>query len=321
MSEDIEVREFRAPLGDTGLNVYLRNKRPKGVAQFGPDRTLLFVHGATFPASVVFDMPIDGQSWMDYIAQRGFDVWLMDLPGYGLSDRQKEMNGPAEAGAPVTTTETAIAAVAAAVDFICGECGLYDLDLMGWSWGTAIMAGYTQANPSRVRKLALFAPLWLIKGTPTIGDPNAKLGVWRSVTREEAKARWLRGVPEDAQADLVQPGVFDAFWERALASDPKGASMNPPALRAPNGVLFDVGRYWTKEQPTWDPSKIDCPVLIVLGEWDADTPPSMANKIFPQLTNAERKRLVILGRGTHTMALESERYALFAEVQRFLEDE
>ena len=116
MSEDIEVREFRAPLGDTGLNVYLRNKRPKGVAQFGPDRTLLFVHGATFPASVVFDMPIDGQSWMDYIAQRGFDVWLMDLTGYGLSDRQKEMNGPAEAGAPVTTTETAIAAVAAAVE-------------------------------------------------------------------------------------------------------------------------------------------------------------------------------------------------------------
>lgn len=320
MSDEIEMREFRAPLGDTGLNVYLRNKRPRGVERVAADRTLLFVHGATFPASVVFDLPIEGVSWMDYIAARGFDVWLMDLPGYGRSDRQPEMDGPADAGGPVTTTDTAIAAVGAAVDFICGRNGIYDLNLMGWSWGTAIMAGYTQANGSRVRKLALFAPLWLVSGTPTIGDPNAKLGVWRAVTREDAKARWLRGVPEGAQADLVPPGVFDAFWAAALASDPAGAAMDPPVLRAPNGVLLDVGRYWTKDRPTWDPAKIDCPVLIVLGEWDADTPVSMAGKIFPKLENAASKRLVVLGRGTHTMALEAERMALFEEVQRFLEE-
>ena len=56
-----------------------------------------------------------------------------------------------------------------------------------------------------------------------------------------------------------------------------------------------------------------------VGEWDADTPPSMANRIFPLLTKAREKRLVLLGRGTHTMALEAERHGLFAEVQRFFE--
>lgn len=320
MAAGIDTREFRTPLPNTGLGVYMRNKRKTGVASFAPERTLLMVHGATYPASVVFDLPVEGASWMDRLADAGFDVWVMDLPGYGRSDRPKEMDGPADAAGPVVTTETAILAVAAVVEFIRAQSGIEKLNLLGWSWGTAIMAGYTQAHSSRVEKLALFAPLWLITGTPTIGDPNAKLGAWRAVTKEEAKQRWLRGVPAEAQASLIPPGVFDAFWEAAQATDPQGAAMQPPVLRAPNGVVFDAGRYWMKNAPTWDPGKIECPVLIVMGEWDADTPPSMANRIFPLLKRAKSKRLTLLGRGTHTMALESERRALFAEVERFLSE-
>lgn len=319
MSAKIERRDFRTPLGETGLDIYMRNKRPSGVDRFGPRRTLLFVHGATYPASVAFDLPVDGLSWMDHIAAAGFDVWLMDLPGYGGSARPKEMSAPPEANAPTTTTDVAIASVGAAVDFIRRECGIDSLNLMGWSWGTAIMAGFTQANPSLVERLVLFAPLWLIKGQPTIGDASGTIGAWRSVGKDEARERWLRGVPDEWRDRLVPPHVFEAFWAAALASDPDGARQSPPVLRAPNGVILDAQRYWMKESPTWDPGRIECPVLIVMGEWDADTPTSMANRIFPLLTKANSKKLAILGRGTHTMALESTRFALFAEVQRFLE--
>lgn len=317
MGAPIDMREFRTPLPNTGLTIYMRNKRRAGVASFGPARTLLMVHGATYPASVAFDLPVEGASWMDHLANAGFDVWVMDLPGYGRSDRPKEMDGPAEAAGPVITTETAILAVAAVVDFIRATNGVDKLNLLGWSWGTAIMAGYAQAHAARVEKLALFAPLWLIEGAPPFAVTP---GAWRGVTRDECRARWLRGVPEDAATKLVPPGVFDAFWQAAQATDPRGAAMNPPVLRAPTGVVFDASRYWMKKTPTWDPGKIECPVLIVIGEWDADTPPSMANTIFPLLTRAKSKRLALLGRGTHTMALESERHALFAEVERFLTD-
>ena len=319
MASTIDTREFRTPLPNAGLNIYMRNKRRADIASFGPERTLLMVHGATYPASVVFDLAIEGASWMDHLANAGFDVWVMDLPGYGRSDRPKDMDGPADAAGPVITTDTAILAVSAVVEFICARNGLDRLNLLGWSWGTAIMAGYTQDHLARVNKLTLFAPLWLIKGTPTIGDPSGKLGAWRGVTRDEARQRWLRGVPEDAKGALIPDGVFDAFWQAAQATDPQGAAMNPPVLRAPNGVVFDAGRYWMKDAPSWDPSRIECPVLIVIGEWDADTPTSMANRIFPLLTRAKSKKLVLLGRGTHSMALENERHALFAEVLRFLE--
>jgi predicted acyl esterase len=70
---------------DPGIQLYVRNKRPAGMSQFSPEKTLLYVHGTTQAASSTFDLPLDGLSWMDYVAQRGYDVYLVDLRGYGGS--------------------------------------------------------------------------------------------------------------------------------------------------------------------------------------------------------------------------------------------
>ena len=70
----------------------------------------------------------------------------------------------------------------------------------------------------------------------------------------------------------------------------------------------------------YDPSKINVPTLIVVGEWDRDTPPALAQTIFPLLTNAPGKRLVELAEGTHHMMMEKSRLELFKTVQTFLDD-
>lgn len=315
----LQRREARIALPGHGLSLYLRNKRPAALARPTAQRTVLFVHGATYPASVAFDLALDGRSWMDVIAARGFDVWLLDLPGYGRSDRPAEMDRPAKDSAPIVTTDVAIASVAAAVEHICAENGIETLNLIGWSWGTAIMGGYTQQNPARVEKLTLFAPLWTMSDAPALADTSSRLGAWRGVPRDEMKARWLRGVPADAIAALAPAAWMETFFDAAFASDPTGAAMTTPRLRAPNGVIADVMRFWTQGQPTWDPAAIRCPTLIVIGEWDADTPPAMAQAIFAKLVNARTKQLTLIGRATHTMALESNRDQLFAAVQSFLE--
>ena len=74
----------------------MRNKRPADMTAFRPERTVLFVHGATYPAHTAFDLKLDGMSWMDYIAARGYDVYLLDLRGYGKSTRPKEMDARPE---------------------------------------------------------------------------------------------------------------------------------------------------------------------------------------------------------------------------------
>jgi hypothetical protein len=52
------------------------------MAQFSGEKTLLYVHGTTHAASSTFDLPLNGLSWMDYIALRGYDVYLVDVRGY-----------------------------------------------------------------------------------------------------------------------------------------------------------------------------------------------------------------------------------------------
>ena len=46
---DTTMEEFRVP-SDPGIQIYVRNKRPAGMNRFSSDKTVLFVHGATYPA-------------------------------------------------------------------------------------------------------------------------------------------------------------------------------------------------------------------------------------------------------------------------------
>ena len=134
----IEMEEHMVPAADAGIELYLRNKHPQGMSKFSADRVVLFVHGATYPAETAFDLRLGGTSWMEYIAERGFDVWLVDVRGYGRSTRPPEMNEPPEKNAPIVRTDTALHDVSTAIDFILRKRGVQKLDLIGWSWGTAM---------------------------------------------------------------------------------------------------------------------------------------------------------------------------------------
>jgi pimeloyl-ACP methyl ester carboxylesterase len=100
--------EFTVPAkDDSSIRLYVRNKRPEGLTQFSSSKTVVFVHGATYPAETACDLALGGLSWMDHIARRGFDVYLLDLRGYGKSTRPKEMEQPAENNEPIVTTDVA----------------------------------------------------------------------------------------------------------------------------------------------------------------------------------------------------------------------
>ena len=60
-------------------------KRADGKAPAG--KVVLMVHGGYSPATLAFDVPFKNYSWMDYLAQRGYDVFAMDMTGYGRSGR------------------------------------------------------------------------------------------------------------------------------------------------------------------------------------------------------------------------------------------
>jgi pimeloyl-ACP methyl ester carboxylesterase len=155
------TEEFMIPSGDAGIELFLRNKRPENLTSFSPARTVIFVHGATYPAHTAFDLPLGGLSWMDYIAGQGFDVWCLDIRGYGRSTRPPEMNQPPEANPPIVRGETAVKDIGTAAAFIRERRNVAKLVHIGWSWGSTLMGRFAADNPALVERLVLFAPPWL----------------------------------------------------------------------------------------------------------------------------------------------------------------
>ena len=96
------------PSSDAGIEIYVRNKRPADMASFRPERTVLYVHGATYPASTAFDLQLDGMSWMDYIGVPGLRCLSPRPARLGKSTRPKEMSDKPEANAPLVRGETAV---------------------------------------------------------------------------------------------------------------------------------------------------------------------------------------------------------------------
>lgn len=119
---------------------------------------------------------------------------------------------------------------------------------------------------------------------------------------------------------MIPPGVFDQWWEATLATDPIGSKLNPPVVRAANGVTAEFVNYWLARKPFYDPGKITVPTLLIHAEWDADLPSAMAQAYFTRLTAAPYKRFVELGEGAHTVMLEKNRMQFFHEIFEFLSE-
>jgi len=313
-ASDLTTETFMVPSVDPGIELHVRNKHPTGQNSFAPERILLMVHGATFPSETGFDLDLPGGSWMEHVAHAGFDVYFVDVRGYGRSTRPAAMSQPPENNPPVADTREAVRDVSAAVEFILKRRSVSSINLLGWSWGTTTMAGYAAEYPTKVRKLVLYAPVWL--GAP----PPPYKGAYRTGTRESIRPFATQGIPKERLEEINPTEWYDKWWAANLATDTVGASRNPPVVRAPNGVLKDLGEYWAVGKSTYDPAKIQAATLLIVGEWDAITPPAMAQELFKRLTAAGERRLVLLSEGSHLMSVEKNRMHLIREVQNFLEE-
>ena len=317
---DLISEDFMIPAAEPGIQLHVRNKRPANLTRFEPGNVILFVHGATTPPQAGFDLKLDGLSWMEWMAQQGNDVYFVSVRGYGNSTRPKEMDQPPLDNPPVVRLPNATSDVDSAVNFIRNRRDLQTVSLLGHSWGTTIMAAYTAQNNAKVHRVALYAPSWLRTQGLSLTDAGGQLGAYRIVTEESVRKRRATGQVPGKMEDRMPARWFDAYMEAALASDPWSKTQNPRAFRAPNGVVLDGREYQNVGKQIFNPAEIRVPTLLILAEQDADTPLYMARALFPLLTNAPSKRLVVIGDGTHVILTEKNRMQLFREIELFFEE-
>lgn len=314
----IDSQSYLIPSSDPGIQLFVRNKHADGMSRFSADRTVIYVHGTTQASETTFDLSLDGFSWMDYLAARGYDVYLVDLRGYGGSTRPAEMSQPAANNPPIVRTDTALRDLGSAVDHVLARREIHSLNVVGWSWGATIAGAYTAGHNDKVKRLVLYAPQWIRPGG-TVGGAGP-LGAYQAWTVQQARDRMQAGTPEGKKDELFPPASFQQWAAAALATDPAGAALSPPVVRTPNGSPQDMRDFWYAGKPYWDPSRVTVPTLVVLGEWDGVLPLAEQLGVFNALSSAPLKRMVVVGAGSHLLLLEKNREQLFREVQLFLDE-
>src|SRR5215467_14006891 len=91
-AQRIVTETFMISASDPGIQLHVRNKRLEGRDTFLAERVVLFVHGATYPSETGFDINLPGGSWVENVARNGYDVYFVDIRGYGRSTRPAAMD-------------------------------------------------------------------------------------------------------------------------------------------------------------------------------------------------------------------------------------
>ena len=313
---------------DPGIKLFVREKKAEG-AKATDANTVLFIHGATFPSTPDFDLQYKDYSWADRLASQGYVVYMFDKRNYGFSTREKAMNEPPAANRPVSRSFQVIRDIGAVVDHIRAKNRISRVTLIGWSWGAMTGGYYTSLHSEKVAKLVLYAPAYAFAQHTNLGagsglqnkrkplEFNYAMGAYRLGSAEANQKRWDGEIPIEDKSQYREQGVVDAFAQEALATDSTSALRNPPALRAPNGVLEDTF-YQSTGRRIWNASSIYVPTLVIAGEDDTWSYPEDREILMRDLTNAPVKKHVTIPHATHFVLFEKQRFKFFEEIEAFL---
>jgi len=320
----VRVRSTVPAISGQTAQIYVREVARAGTAlREGAlaDRVILFVHGAGTPAEVAFDVPYQDYSWMGYLARAGFDVFAMDMTGYGRSTRPPAMNDPCNLAREQQLTfvpgllsgpcspayaqqMTTIASdwndIGAVVDHLLALRHVERVSLVAWSLGGPRAAGYAAQHPEKVRKLVLLAPGY---NRSAAGEPPAQVpangAAMNTQSHDEFTENWNRQV---GCPDQYDPAASDSVWSAMIESDPVGATWGSGVRRAPQVTNWG----WNSAVA----GKTKIPTLMASGAHDKQVPQQRVRDLYADLGSSQ-KIFADLACSSHNAMWEKNHLLLF----------
>ena len=306
------------------VRIFVREKVAAGDAV---RPAVLMVHGATSPSTLAFDVEHGSYSWMAYLARAGFDVFAMDMTGYGRSAHPK-MDDPCNVDPSLqqTLVPKTLAALCTpsypfqlannqsesdeidrVVDYIRKLRGVAKINLIGWSAGGYRIGTYTSRHPEKVERMVIYASARYSRKASSnppavLPQPGFPIAIQSREVAEQK--RWNPFVRCEGQ---IEPGMQDVLWELSKKADPVGATWGPGVLRAPTRTYWG----WNTEAA----KQIKLPTLVIVGEFDDLTP---SNKELYEDLASDNKVFAGVSCASHFLLWEKQHGALHEASREWL---
>jgi pimeloyl-ACP methyl ester carboxylesterase len=258
---------------------------------------------------------------MGYLAKAGFDVFSMDMTGYGRSTRPTTMNDPCNLareqqlqfvpnllpkpcdpsyGQQATTVGSDWNDIGAVVDSIRALRHVDQLSIVAWSLGGPRAGGYAAQHPENISRLVFLAPAYnrTMRGVAPEEVP-AKGAAMNTQSHQEFTANWDRQV---GCSDQYDPAASDSVWSEMLESDPVGATWGTGVRRAPQVTTWG----WNAGVV----AKENIPTLMVTGQYDKQVPSDRVRELYADL-GSQQKVFVDLACSSHNAMWEKNHLLLF----------
>lgn len=252
-----------------------------------PRAAILLLHGRTWSSLPNFDLQVPGErrSFMDALADAGFDVFALDMRGYGATPRD---------ATGWLTPDRAIADVVGVLGWMQqrgAPAQRLPIYLFGLSRGAMIAAMTAQQKPE------------LLAGVVLLGfgfDPDVQAPPTPAGSRPERLSNTADSAASDfITRDAFTPATMSAFVRAALRADP---------------VLVD----WRDDNQfnAFRPAQMQVPALLVHGARDPQAPMSIETKLFTRFGTPD-KWWVILPGADHAAHLEKSSVELVRAIASF----
>lgn len=268
-------QEWMVPV-DEESHIYLKEKWQDSTAR-GP--VVLMIHGYNALASLGnYDIPVKDLSGMSFLAARGYDVFALDMRGFGQSSKPQDL-----------TWEDNVADVGVAVSFIREQRRVKRVSLLGGSYGGPITLTYASRYPDLIEHLVLIS-------TP-YGEmrPEARAMFDSLVTMAEEDHSTYIAIPLTAQVDKAVVEIEQDFLKwRAEAAQKYGN-------RVPIGPLKEMQSFAAAKSVVM---AVTAPTLLVVGDSDMGISVEDSLKLLKDLGSTE-KSLVVIGNAGHSLMYET----------------
>ncbi|RLF10378.1 MAG: hypothetical protein DRJ62_05205 [Thermoprotei archaeon] len=271
-----------------GAEVYVLEKYVPRVETKG---VVILLHPYTGVGHLYYDIPVSDYSLMDYLARHGFDVYAIDVRGFGLSDKPETF-----------TLEDCARDVKAVVDRIISEKGVSRVSVVGLSFGSCVAVTFTGMYGELVDRLVLI-------GYPYKDMNDTFEQVFSALPQLASQGIYY--VPEKASREKgpflheAEEEIIDQWYELISSRN----------STIPTAVMADLLNYTSSKYIP----QIKAPTLLIRGEYDVLVLQEDNWNCFRDL-GCHEKAYVVLANAGHSAVREKVHLELFKLILGWLEE-